>query len=98
MLVAKRMLDLGSRTVSAGDPVPEAAAWPNLQFYKNLGWIDEVPAADEPEEGSDATDAAPSTPAPNADVPTRSRTGGRSDRKAAGRLDRKARQAEVRPV
>ncbi|MGE5619542.1 MAG: hypothetical protein ACM3US_09830 [Sphingomonadaceae bacterium] len=89
MFVAKRVLDLGTRTVHYGDPVPEAATWPNLRSYINLGWIEEVPdvqaepsppekapAADEPQERP-AVAAASATPAAQGRRSNSHRTGHR---------------------
>jgi hypothetical protein len=41
--VAKRQMKVGDSVRQPGDLVPEAAAWPNLRRYIDLGWIEFAP-------------------------------------------------------
>lgn len=62
MYVATRQLKLGPEDIrQPGDPVPEAATWPNLATYLRMGWVKDVPESSSPASAAKATPTSPPT-------------------------------------
>ena len=67
--IARRRLLVGD-TREPGELVPEAAAWPNLRNYLEIGWVEKI-ALDDPEAIAASTTLATAPASSSAKEPTK---------------------------